>query len=100
MLSRDFDADFWKILLPQFGHDEPVLQHAMIALAFFHEQYNLRQESPSRFKGMALTRLKRLELSNTIFVQSSYTDQIGQKIYPIDLESSNTTNQLANCAKG
>jgi hypothetical protein len=37
ILAGYFDADFWRITLPQAGCSEPCIQHAMIALAALQE---------------------------------------------------------------
>jgi hypothetical protein len=39
-LARYFDSRFWNILVPQLACSEPSVQHAMIALASFHEHCN------------------------------------------------------------
>ncbi|KIM98245.1 hypothetical protein OIDMADRAFT_128522, partial [Oidiodendron maius Zn] len=36
ILSGCFDSEFWVKLLPQVGHSEPTIQHAMIAVAAGH----------------------------------------------------------------
>lgn len=36
LLSGCFDWEFWGQLLPQVGHSEPTIQHAMIAVAVVH----------------------------------------------------------------
>ncbi|KAE9379928.1 hypothetical protein N431DRAFT_448759 [Stipitochalara longipes BDJ] len=39
-LAGYFDSRFWSILVPQLACSEPSVQHAMIALASFHEHCN------------------------------------------------------------
>jgi len=39
-LAGYFDSRFWSVLVPQLACSEPSVQHAMIALASFHEHCN------------------------------------------------------------
>jgi hypothetical protein len=44
-LAGYFDSRFWSILVPQLACSEPSVQHAMIALASFHEHSNVEDTS-------------------------------------------------------
>ncbi|KAN0119295.1 hypothetical protein V8E51_001503 [Hyaloscypha variabilis] len=44
-LAGYFDSRFWSILVPRLACSEPSVQHAMIALASFHEHSNVEDTS-------------------------------------------------------
>jgi hypothetical protein len=53
-LSGFFDSTFWNRILPQVAESEPVIMHAMVAVASIHEQVEAEEYTPSQDDRFAL----------------------------------------------